>query len=94
MAIDFSKRVVVPDTVIIRRLDDESVILDLATESYFGLDDVGATMWATVVAADSIEAACAVLLNEYEVEPEQLRADLADFLEQLVEKGLLELRGG
>lgn len=94
MMIDFSKRVVVPDTVIIRRLDDESVILDLATESYFGLDDVGATMWACVVAADSIEAACAALLNEYEVEPEQLRADLADFLEQLVEKGLLELRGG
>ena len=94
MAIDFSKRVVVPDTVIIRRLDDESVILDLATESYFGLDDVGASMWAHVVATDSIEAACAALLNEYEVEPDQLRADMADFLEQLVEKGLLEIRGG
>lgn len=94
MAIDFSKRVVVPDTVIIRRLDDESVILDLATESYFGLDDVGASMWACLVGADSIEAACAALLNEYDVEPEQLRADLADFLEQLVEKGLLEIGDG
>lgn len=94
MTIDFTRRVAVPDSVLVRRLDDESVILDLETESYYGLDDVAAAMWSHLVAAESIEAACEALLAEYDVEPERLRADLAALLEQLVEKGLVELRDG
>lgn len=93
MAIDFEKRVTVPDTVVVRRLDDEMVILDLEAESYFGLDDVGATMWDHLIAAESIAAAYETLLEEFEVEPETLRADLESLVAQLAEARLLEIGG-
>jgi hypothetical protein len=79
----------IPDSVLIRELQGESVLLNLDTESYFGLDDVGTRMWAALTASPSIDAAYEVLLSEYEVEPERLRADLHDFIDKLAELGLV-----
>jgi len=42
--INFSDKITVPDTVLFRELDGESVLLNLKTESYLGLDDVGTRM--------------------------------------------------
>lgn len=81
--------VAIPDGVLVRELQGESVLLNLNTECYFGLDDVGTRMWAALNAAPSVEAACAMLLDEYEVEPERLRGDLGAFLDQLAELGLI-----
>lgn len=94
MTVDFADRVTVPDGVLARQLDDEIVILDLESESYYGLDDVGATMWNHLIEADSIETAYQALLQQYEVEPEQLRADLEALLGQLVDRRLLEIQVG
>ena len=41
MSISFSDRVSVPDEVLISNLQDESVILNLDSERYYGLDAVG-----------------------------------------------------
>ena len=89
MTIPFAGRAQVPADVLVSELGGESVILNLKTESYFGLDEVGARMWAVVTAAESIQAGYETLTGEYDVEPERLRADLAALLEQLVEQGLL-----
>ena len=40
-AISFSDRVRVPDDILISNLQDESVFLNLESERYFGLDNVG-----------------------------------------------------
>ena len=55
----FSVRATVPTNVLIRFLDQESVLLNLETERYFGLDAVGTRMWQVVTAAPSVEAALA-----------------------------------
>ena len=91
-ALDFTSGVVVPEQVLVRQLDDEIVILDLASESYFGLDEVGTAMWNEVTAAESIEHAFQSLLEQYDVEPETLRTDMQALLQQLIEKKLLEIR--
>jgi len=85
----FTSRVSLPQTVLVRDLDGESVVLDLQTEKYFGLDEVGTRMWAVLTTADSIEAAYETLLKEYDVEPERLRADIEGLVSQLVGHGLL-----
>ena len=85
-------RVTRPDDVLVRELDGESVLLNLVTESYFGLDDVGTRMWMALMSSSSIEAACGALLLEYEVEPEQLRAEIGAFVEKLEEAGLVHVR--
>jgi len=93
MSLSFSQRVAVPDNVMFRELEGESVILDLDSESYFGLDEVGTRMWLAVTGAASIQEAFDELAREYEVEPDTLRADLGELLATLVDRGLLEVAG-
>lgn len=92
MEITFSQRVSAPDDVLVRILDGEAVLLNLDSESYFGLDEVGARMWTLLTESDTIQAAYDALLEEYDVAPEQLRADLIDLIRQLTEHGLATLQ--
>jgi hypothetical protein len=90
--ISFSSRVIVPDTVLFREFDGEAVILNLDTESYLGLDGVGTRMWMLLTNQPSIQAAYDVLLSEYDVSPETLRADVARLLGQMLEQKLIALK--
>lgn len=83
--------VVVPRHVLIRHLDEESVLLNLETERYFGLDAMGTRMWEAATTSPNLEAAYRKLLDEFEVEPELLRNHLTELLSQLVENGLLNV---
>ena len=89
--VSFADRVTVPQHVLIRFLDKESVLLNIETERYFGLDETGTRMWQLATAAPNIETAYHQLLDEYEVQPEPLRSDLIDLLGRLVENGLLQV---
>ena len=91
MEITFSQRIRAPDDVLVQMLEGEAVLLNLNTESYFGLDEVGARMWTLLTESDSIQTAYEVLVEEYDVTPEQLRADLTDLIDRLAEQGLITL---
>ena len=91
MQISFSDRVKVPDGVLISNLQDESVILNLDSERYFGLDDVGTRILSVLSTTDSLEAAYQLLLEEYEVDGDVLRQDMLTLVEQLVAHGLVKV---
>ena len=91
MAISFSDRVRVPDDVLISNLQEESVILNLDSERYYGLDDVGTRFLSVLNTADSIEKAYEKLIQEYDVDEEVLRKDLLTLVENLMEQGLVEI---
>ena len=91
MGISFSTRVSVPDNVLYRQLEDESVILHLNKEVYYGLDDVGTRMWTVLAESETIQAAFDILADEYDIDPESLENDLTGLVEKLVDKGLLEI---
>jgi len=78
----------------VRQIEGESVLLNLQSEQYFGLDEVGTRMWVALTSANSIQEAYETLLGEYEVDAEKLRQDLQGLLEKLVEKGLIEVASG
>ena len=88
---DFSKRVSLPPDVLIRRVEDESVILNLENGRYFGLDDMGTRMLETLRESASIQEAFDALLARYDVEPEFLEGDLRGLLDKLLESGVVEL---
>jgi hypothetical protein len=92
--VTFSDRAVIPAHVLIRHLDGESVLLNLETEKYFGLDVTGTRMWEVATRSPSIEAAYATLLQEFDVEPQVLRANLGELIWRLTENGLLKLSSG
>lgn len=84
----------IPTHVMARQVGDETVILDLASGAYFGLDPVGARAWELLAGNHSIGAACEVLLGEYEVGADQLERDISALLATLQSKQLISVRGG
>jgi hypothetical protein len=94
MSIPFSLSISVPADVLVNEVDGESVLLDLRSECYFGLDDVGTQVWKRLTGSGTIQAACESLLAEYEVDSELLRRDLMALVENLKEHGLVEVRPG
>ncbi|MEO5618228.1 MAG: PqqD family protein [Candidatus Eisenbacteria bacterium] len=80
-----------PAGVLVRQLGSESVLLNLDSESYFGLDEVGTRMWAALEQSASLQEAYEALVDEYDVDPKRLCADLAAFVEGLAQAGLVEV---
>ena len=91
MSISFTDRVKVPEEVLISGLQDESVLLNLDSERYYGLDDVGTRMFSVLTSSDSVQSAWEKLKNEYDVDHEVLRQDLIALVESLAEQGLIEV---
>ncbi len=89
--ISFSARVAIPTGVLIRELDGESVLLNLESERYFGLDEVGTRMVLCLSEAVSIQAAYETLLAEYDVDPGTLQQDLQTLIQDLLAHGLVEV---
>jgi Coenzyme PQQ synthesis protein D (PqqD) len=87
----FSSGIIVPDTTLIQESSGEAVILSLATESYYGLDDTGTRMWNALTASPSIQSAYESLLGIYEVEETTLRSDFMAFIADLVENQLIRI---
>lgn len=79
----------IPAAVLYRDVDGEMVLLNVETEQYFGLDEVGADI-VTRLTEQSLDEALASLIDDYEVDPEVLRRDIDDLVANLVEAGLLE----
>jgi hypothetical protein len=73
------------------RLQEESVLLNLDNESYYGLDDVGTRMLSVLNSSDSLQSAWLQLVDEYDVDREVLRDDLVSLVERLLEQGLVEV---
>jgi len=89
--LSLDQRAVVPKDVMIRGVGGESVVLNLATETYFGLDELGTRIWNALHAGMTLEQACHSLSHEYAVDIQTLRADVSALIEDLVRHGLLEL---
>jgi hypothetical protein len=68
----------VPNHVVVRFLEKDSLFLNLETRRHYGLDEIWTRMWQVVTAVPSIENA-AELLNEFDIEAEsELFVRLAD----------------
>jgi hypothetical protein len=77
------------DDVLVQELEGEAVLLNLANELYYGLDEVGYRMYTLITSADSLQSAYKTLLQEYDVAPEQLEQDFDRLVEELIASGLI-----
>ena len=76
--------------VLFQEVSGETVLLDLESEQYFGLDEVGTRIWALLNEGQGVAAIVETLLTEYEVEREQLEGDVRELLAALLDAGLIE----
>lgn len=86
---NFPATVTIPENVAWQQFADEVVLVDLSAGDYHNLNAVAARMWQVLDECDDVEAAYARLCSVYEVDAETLRNDLAAFIQQLLDKGLL-----
>ena len=88
-SVSFSSRARIAPEVMIQEVGGESVLLDLKTERYLGLNEVGTRMWQALSESDSIQAAYEALQAEYDVTPQQLEEDLRDLIDRLLANALI-----
>ena len=69
---------------------DETTLLEPASGRFFGLEEVGARIWALLESTGELEQLVARLTSEYDIDPQTCRTDVRDLLEVLVDRGLVE----
>jgi hypothetical protein len=82
-------RLHIADDVVFRDLAGESVLLNLSTGTYFGLDAVGTRLWHLITEQGSTASVIETLLAEYDVDEPRLQKDVEALIDQLLAKGLL-----
>ena len=84
--------VLIPSGVLTRQFDGESVLLNLDSEVYFGLNAVGTFAWEKLRDGQSLDQIAQALTAAYDVSEEEAMADLDALLGELIEHGLVELK--
>lgn len=93
MSVSAEAQLFSPENVLTRMVGDELVLLHMDTEIYFGLDPVGVAMWEAICKAGTIARAHEALAPLYDVDAARLLSDLQELTDQLVDKGLMTIRG-
>ncbi len=86
-----SDKVIVPEQVMARQVGEETVILDLASGTYFGLDPVGARIWQLMTEGRTLAEVCATMLAEYDVTREEIERDVLGLAKELRAKQLISI---
>ena len=79
----------VPPQVMSRLVGDETVLLDLASGIYFGVDGVAKCIWEAVADGNTLGGAAAAVAAEFDVDEATAQTDVVAFATDLVERGLL-----
>lgn len=82
-----------PAHVVYRAFPNETVMMNLETGQYHGLNTTGGRMLKALESADTVRAAAAEIAAEYERPTEEIEADLTQFCADLQQRGLIDMDG-
>jgi hypothetical protein len=74
-------------------LRGEAVVLDLTKNMYYGLDEVAARVWHLIRDPRTVSDIRDVIVSEYEIDKHACQRDLIEFLDRLLNEGLIEVLG-
>ena len=86
---NLSDKVTIPAQVMSREVGDETVILDLANGTYYGLDPVGARIWQLMAEGQTLTQVCELMLADFEVTREVIEHDVLALVQTLLERQLV-----
>jgi hypothetical protein len=78
------------EDVLFQQLQGEVVLLNMASQRYYGLNEVGARMWELLLESGSVDAVADRLHETYDTDPITLRSDLERLVGELLGAGLLK----
>jgi hypothetical protein len=92
--------VVVPNgEFVFRTIGDETILVPVKAgvgelDSLFTFNEVGTVIWKGVETRSSVREIVSVVQTEFEIDPESAQSDVLEFLESLIDRGLIQPVGG
>jgi hypothetical protein len=87
-------KVKMPQSVVFRSFPTETVVLNLQTGKYHGLNPTAGRMLQALTEAASVREAAAALAAEYDAPAATIELDICDLCQNLLDRGLVERDGG
>ena len=75
-----------------RELEGEKVLLNLSSEEYYSLNEVGTRVWDLADGERTVAVLVDAIVAEYEAEREEVTEDVLALLDEMVDEGLLSWR--
>ncbi|NLG50447.1 MAG: lasso peptide biosynthesis PqqD family chaperone [Chloroflexi bacterium] len=92
MTISLSSRIAACKNQVSADLDGESVILNLDSGTYYGLNESGAAIWQLLQEPRRVSEIRDTLLAEYDVDAERCEQEVIALLQAMAEAGLVEVQ--
>jgi hypothetical protein len=77
------------DTIIERVVAGEALVIHLSSGDYYSLDSVGTRIWENIDGTRTVGDLTELIAEEYDVDQDQVVADVLRLVEQLADEGLL-----
>jgi hypothetical protein len=91
MSMELTARVRLAEDVLMQKVGDDAILLNLNTENYFALDEIGTRIIDTLQESDSVAQAVQKLVGIYEVDEGTLTKDAVRLVEECEQHGLLQI---
>lgn len=78
------------DEVLFQEVGGEAVLLDLASEQYFGLNPVGTRIWELIDGSTPLSTIHRTLCDEFDAESVKIETDLLQLVDTLLDAGLVK----
>jgi len=88
---DLNKKVLLLESVFVQEMDEEMILLDVNTQEYFSLDEVGAIFYHFLEEEQDLRVIVKELAEHFSTKETIIKKDLVDFLSALKEKGLVKI---
>jgi hypothetical protein len=91
MPLSLSTRVVQSPNMLHAVAGEEVMMMDVPGGSYYGLDAIGARIWALIAQPMTLDSVCGRLTSEYDVQEDVCQAEVLTFIEELVERRAVDV---
>ncbi len=82
----------IPETLFLQKVDDETILLDSNTNEYFSINETGTLIWETLEEKKDLNSVKEEIISNYEVDEKQVEKDILNFIQEVVNKGLITLK--
>jgi hypothetical protein len=86
-------RIKLPQHVVYRSFPSETVVLNLQTGKYHGLNPSAGSMLEALEKSDTVLAAAELAARDFEQPQEAIERDMCDLCNALLSRGLIEIDG-
>ena len=91
MEIKLSDRLKQRDQIEIRAAGEGAIALNLNDENYYSLDSIAYTIYQQLISGSTVNQIITHLTDEFEVSQEELKKDILELAQELVDSQFLEV---